>query len=55
MVRVGLTDRVAVLGEVELDGSEGVIGFKPADFGLADTAKFLERQGASAAVGRKIG
>jgi hypothetical protein len=34
---------VAVLGEVELDGSEAVIGFKPADFGLADAAKFLER------------
>ena len=49
MVRVHLSDRVAVLGEVELDGSEGVIGFEPADFGLADTAQFLERQGARAA------
>ncbi len=48
-------DRVAVLGEVELDGSGGVIGFEPADFGLADSAEFLERQGASVAVGREIG
>jgi hypothetical protein len=46
------TDRVAVLGEVELDGGRGVTGLEPADFGLADSVEFLERQGASAAVGR---
>jgi hypothetical protein len=45
-------DRVAVLGEVELNGSRGVIGFQMPDFGLADSAQFLERQSASAAVGR---
>jgi hypothetical protein len=31
------------------------MGFEPADFGLADSVKFLEGQGASAAVGGKIG
>ena len=44
-------DRVAVLGEGELDGGQGVTGFEGADFGLADSVKFLEGQGASAAVG----
>ena len=48
-------DRVAVLGEGELDGGQGVPGFEPADFGLADSVKFLEGQGARAAVGGKIG
>jgi len=48
-------DRVAVLGEVERDGCRCVIGFEPADFGVADSAEFLERQSASAAVGREIG
>ena len=48
-------DRVAILGEVELDGGRGVTGFEPADFGLADSVEFLERQGASAAVGGEIG
>jgi hypothetical protein len=33
----------------------GVPGFEPADFGLADSVKFLEGQGASAAVGGQIG
>ena len=48
-------DRVAVLGEGELDGGQGVPGFEPADFGLAESVKFLEGQGASAAVGGEIG
>ena len=48
-------DRVAVLGEGELDGGKGVTGFEPADFGLADSVKFLEGQGASAAVCGEIG
>jgi hypothetical protein len=33
-------DRVAVLGEGEFDGRQGVTGFEPADFGLADSVKF---------------
>jgi hypothetical protein len=33
----------------------GVPGFEGADFGLADSVKFLEGQGASAAVGGEIG
>jgi hypothetical protein len=40
-------DRVAVLGEVELDGGQGIAGFEGADFGLADSVKFLEGQGCS--------
>jgi hypothetical protein len=47
-------DRVAVLGEGELDGGQGVPGFEGADFGPADSVKFLEGQGASAAVGGEI-
>jgi hypothetical protein len=42
-------DRVAVLGEGEFDGGQGVPGFEGADFGLADSVKFLEGEGASAA------
>jgi hypothetical protein len=48
-------DRVAVLGEGELDGGQGVTGFEPADFGLAESVKFLEGQGAGAAAGGEIG
>jgi hypothetical protein len=48
-------DRVAVLGECELDGGKGVTGFEGADFGQADSVKFLEGEGASAAVGGEIG
>ena len=48
-------DRVAVLGEGELDGGQGVTGFEGADFGLADSVKFLEGEGAGAAVGGEIG
>jgi hypothetical protein len=54
MIGLNSADRVAVLGEVELDGSRGVMGFKKPDLGLADTAEFLERQSASASVGREI-
>ena len=39
-----------LLGEGELDGGKGVTGFEPADFGLAVSVKFLEGQGASAAM-----
>ena len=45
-------DRVAVLGEGEFDGGKGVTGFEGADFGLADSVKFLEGDGA---VGGEIG
>jgi len=55
MVGVACADGVAVLGEVELDGGQGVTGFEPADLGLADPAQFLERQGAGAAAGFQIG
>ena len=55
MVGVDCADGVAVLGEVELDGGQGVTGFEPADLGLADPAQFLERQGAGAAAGFQIG
>jgi hypothetical protein len=48
-------DRVAVLGEGELDGGQGVSGFEPANLGLADSVKFLEGEGASAAVCGEIG
>src|SRR5271166_6962125 len=48
-------DRVAVLGEGELDGCQGVPGFEPSYFGLPESVKFLEGQGASAAVGGEIG
>ena len=48
-------DGVAVLGEGELDGCQGVPGFEPSYFGLAESVKFLEGQGASAAVGGEIG
>ena len=48
-------DRVAVLGECELDGGQGVTGFEPSYFGLAESVKFLEGQGASAAVCGEIG
>jgi hypothetical protein len=44
-----------VLGEGELDGGHGVTGFEGADFGLADSVKFLEGKGASAAAGGEIG
>jgi|HubBroStandDraft_6_1064221.scaffolds.fasta_scaffold511483_2 hypothetical protein len=44
-----------LLGEGELDGGKGVTGFEPADFGLAVSVKFLEGQGASAAIGRERG
>jgi hypothetical protein len=55
VVRVDLADRVPIFGEVKFDGSRGVLGFESADLGLADAAEFLERQSASAAVGREIG
>ena len=55
MIGFNSADRVAVLGEVELDGSRGVMGFKKPDLGLADTAEFLQGQSASVAVGGKIG
>ena len=45
---------VAVLGEVKLDGGQGVIVLESADLGLADPAQFLQGQGAGAAVGLKI-
>jgi hypothetical protein len=48
-------DRVAVLGEGEFDGGKGVPGFEGADFGLADSVKFLEGQGAGASVCGEIG
>jgi hypothetical protein len=38
-------DRVAALGDGELDGSQGVTGFEPADFGLADSVEFLSAPG----------
>ena len=41
VVRVDLADRVAVLGEIEFDGSRGEPLFESADLGLADTAEFL--------------
>jgi len=44
-----------LLGEGELDGGKGITGFEPADFGLAVSVKFLEGQGASAAIGRERG
>ena len=37
-------DRVAVLGEGELDGCQGVPSFEPSYFGLAESVKFLEGQ-----------
>jgi hypothetical protein len=55
VVRVDLADRVPIFGEVKFNGSRGVLGFESADLGLADAAEFLERRGASAAVGREIG
>jgi len=44
------TARIAlpVLGECELDGGKGVTGFEGADFGQADSVKFLEGEGAGA-------
>jgi hypothetical protein len=48
-------DRVAVLGEGELDGGKGVPGFEGADFGKADSVKFLEGEGAGAAACGEIG
>lgn len=42
-------------GEGELDGGKGVPGFEGADFGQADSVKFLEGEGASAAAGGEIG
>ena len=51
----GLTAWIAVLGESELDGGQGVTGFEGADFGQADSVKFLEGQGEGAAVGGEIG
>jgi hypothetical protein len=48
-------DRVAVLGEGELDGGKGIPGFEPANLGLADSVKFLEGEGAGAAVGGEVG
>jgi hypothetical protein len=32
-------DRVAILGEGELDGGQGIPGFEPANLGLADSVK----------------
>ena len=48
-------DRVAVLGEGELDGGQGVPGFEGADFGQAESVKFLEGEGAGAAACGEIG
>jgi hypothetical protein len=48
-------DRVAVFGEGEFDGGQGVPGFEGADFGQADSVKFLEGEGARAAVCGEIG
>jgi hypothetical protein len=42
MARIALP----VLGEGEFNGGQGVPGFEGADFGLADSVKFLEGQGA---------
>jgi hypothetical protein len=42
-------DCVAVLGEGEFDGGQGVTGFEGADFGLADSVQLLEGQGGCAA------
>jgi hypothetical protein len=53
MVWLNGADRVPVLGEIELDGSRGVIGFEPADFGLADSAEFFEREEGPAQIGVK--
>jgi hypothetical protein len=41
------TARIAlpVLGECELDGGKGVTGFEGADFGQADSVKFLKGEG----------
>ena len=55
VVWVDLADSVAVLGEIEFDGSRRELRFKSAELGLADTAEFLERQSASASVSGKIG
>jgi hypothetical protein len=55
VVWVDLADSVAVLGEIEFDGSRREPGFESAELGLADSAEFLERQSASASVGGKIG
>ena len=55
VVRVDLADSVAVLGEIEFDGSRREPGFESAELGLADSVEFLERQSASASVGGKIG
>jgi hypothetical protein len=41
VVRVDLADRVAVLGEIEFDRGRGVMGFEPADLGVADAVQFL--------------
>jgi hypothetical protein len=55
VVWVDLADSVTVLGEIEFDGSRGESLFESADLGLADSAEFLERECANAAVGGKIG
>jgi hypothetical protein len=55
VVRVDLADRVPIFGEVKFNGSRCVFGFESAELGLADSAEFLERQSASASVGREIG
>ena len=55
VIGVDGADRVAVLGEGEFDGGKGVTGFEGADFGQADSVKFLEGEGAGAAVGGEIG
>jgi hypothetical protein len=44
-----------VLGEGEFDCGQGITGFEGPDFGLADSVKFLEGQGARATVGGEIG
>jgi hypothetical protein len=37
----------------EFDGGQGVPGFEGADFGLADSVKFLEGEGAECGHGRR--
>jgi hypothetical protein len=54
VVRVDLADRVTIFGEVEFDGSRGVLGFESADLGLADAAEFLERQSAAEHPGKSV-
>jgi hypothetical protein len=46
-------DRVAILGECELDADQRVPGFEPADFDLADSVKFLEARVRECGRGRR--